>query len=64
MVIPIAKLTSNSSRMTLRSTINKYDMDIIELLTSGVNHPRIVKEILLLQFKEGQMVVRGQGLSL
>ena len=58
MVVSEAKLTSNLSKTTLRSHINKYDPAVIELLTSGIKHPRIVKEILLLRFQEGQKVLR------
>ena len=58
MVVSKAKLTSNLTNTTLRTQFNKYDPAVIELLTSGINHPRIVKEILLLRFEEGQKVLR------
>jgi hypothetical protein len=43
--LPKGELTLNLSKTTLRSAVIMYDMEKIELLTSGVKHPRFVKDI-------------------
>ena len=59
MVVSKAKLTFNLSKTPLRSKINKYDAAVIQLLASGIKHPRIVKEILLLRLEKGIKELRA-----
>src|SRR3982075_2895865 len=54
--LPKGELTLNLSKTTLRSAVIKYVMEKIELLTSGVNHPRIGKRNRYLFLKEGERV--------
>src|ERR1700716_3195184 len=54
--LPKGELTLNLYKTTLKSAVIMYVMEKIELLTSGVNHPRIGKRNGYLFLKEGERV--------
>src|ERR1700716_1331513 len=54
--LPKGELSLNLSKTTLKSAVIMYVMEKIELLTSGVNHPRIGKRNGYLFLKEGERV--------